>query len=120
MNKFCKRLISLRKSKNMTQQELAKNLGIGKTTISNYETGYSSPDIEMLSKIATYFNVSADFLLGREKKYIADSFQITGEEKEVIKSYRNLTAENKNVFNSFIVALEEQSVAKEDTDKKAM
>jgi transcriptional regulator with XRE-family HTH domain len=49
----------------MTQLELASTLGVGKTTISNYETEYSTPDIETLNKLAQHFNVSIDYLLGR-------------------------------------------------------
>jgi len=60
---FGKRLASLRKINNVTQEELGKVIGVGKTTVSNYETGYSSPDYEMLKKIANHFGVSTDELL---------------------------------------------------------
>lgn len=62
-----KRLLQLRKKKSITQETLGKALGVGKTTISNYETGYSTPDSETLTKIADYFGVTTDFLLGRKK-----------------------------------------------------
>jgi transcriptional regulator with XRE-family HTH domain len=58
-----KRIRLLRRSKGVTQTELGQAIGVGKTTISNYETGYSSPDTETLSKMAQYFNVSTDYLL---------------------------------------------------------
>ena len=58
------KLVQLRTEKQITQTELGKILGVGKTTISNYETGYSTPDAEMLKKIATSFNVSTDYILG--------------------------------------------------------
>lgn len=44
---------------------MAKQLNIGNSTISNYETGYSTPDSEMIKKIADFFGVSTDYLLGR-------------------------------------------------------
>jgi len=60
------RLKYLRKQKNINQTELANALCLGgKTTISSYENGYSSPDNETFSKIADYFHVSTDYLLGR-------------------------------------------------------
>lgn len=59
-----KRLVQLRKANDITQEELGRQIGVGKTTISNYETGYSSPDSETLVKLADYFNVSIDYLLG--------------------------------------------------------
>lgn len=49
----------------MTQTQLANVLGVGKTTISNYETGYSTPDASILKTLADYFNVSTDFFLDR-------------------------------------------------------
>lgn len=59
------RLRDLRLSKDMTQAELGKILGVGKTTISQYETGTRKPDAETLDKLAGFFAVSVDYLLGR-------------------------------------------------------
>ena len=52
---------------NLKQSELATMLNVGQTTISNWETGYSSPDIESLKKMAYIFKISVDDLLGNEK-----------------------------------------------------
>ncbi|MEA4805136.1 helix-turn-helix transcriptional regulator [Acetobacterium wieringae] len=61
-----KRIKELRKSNKITQDELGFILGLsGKSAISNYENGYSTPDNDMLNKIADYFHVSTDYLLGR-------------------------------------------------------
>lgn len=62
MDVFAKRLRYLRKINDVTQQELANYLNVGKTTISNYETGYSTPDAETLNMIADFFNTSVDYL----------------------------------------------------------
>lgn len=59
------RIKILRQLKDINQAELGKIIGVGKTTISNYETGYSFPDLETLIKLADYFSVSTDYLLGR-------------------------------------------------------
>ncbi len=61
---FGKRIVSLRKSKKMTQEELATALGISRSALSLYEIEKREPDTETLLKIASYFEVSADFLLG--------------------------------------------------------
>lgn len=58
------RLYELRKAKNMTQQRLAVDLGIDQTSISSYECGKYLPTVEVLVKIAEYFGVSTDYLLG--------------------------------------------------------
>lgn len=61
---FAKRLTELRESKNISQQELAEVLGITRQSISLYEKAERNINIELLTKIAKYFNVSADYLLG--------------------------------------------------------
>jgi transcriptional regulator with XRE-family HTH domain len=62
---FSKRLKSLREELGLNQSSLAKNLGISASTIGMYEQNRRTPDNEMLTKIAEYFNVSTDYLLGR-------------------------------------------------------
>lgn len=58
------RLAELRKDKGLNQKELAKELSLAWQTISSYERETSSPDDEMKVKIAKFFNVSLDYLLG--------------------------------------------------------
>lgn len=59
------RLKKERLTKDLNQPELAKILNVAKGTVSNWENGNRSPDPEMLSKLATFFDVSVDYLLGR-------------------------------------------------------
>lgn len=54
----------LREEKEMTQAELGKALEISPSAIGMYEQGRRTPDIPTLKKIASYFNVSLDYLLG--------------------------------------------------------
>lgn len=68
---FCKTLKKLRKSHNMTQDELAELLNLSRSAISLYETGRREPDYTVLTKMADIFDVSVDFLLGRNVKYSA-------------------------------------------------
>lgn len=62
---FGNRLRQLRKENNLTQKELAYKLGLAFSTISMYERGIREPDFETTEAIADYFNVSMDFLLGK-------------------------------------------------------
>lgn len=62
---FNVRLTSLRKKKNKTQQELADYLGLTRPAYTAYERGNRSPDYDTLQKIADYFGVTTDYLLGR-------------------------------------------------------
>lgn len=64
MSILAERLKELRISRNITQADLGKILSVGKTTISMYETGGSIPNDEIKIKIAQYFNVTIDYLLG--------------------------------------------------------
>lgn len=60
------RIALLRKERNMSQSETAKKLNISTSTLSMYETGNREPNNELLSKLADFFGVSTDYLLGRE------------------------------------------------------
>lgn len=59
------RLRKLRQEKKLTQEQLGKILGIGKSTISMYENNNSTPDDELKKKITEFFNVSLDYLMGK-------------------------------------------------------
>jgi repressor LexA len=65
LTEFPSRLKDLRKEKNLRQKDLATDLGVARTTIANYEQGTRFPDKDVLNKLANYFNVSTDYLLGR-------------------------------------------------------
>ena len=65
MVKFAQRLKELRLDNSLTQAELANALSVDQRTVSNWEKGIREPDFESLMKIARYFNVSADYLIGR-------------------------------------------------------
>ncbi|MBE6056893.1 MAG: helix-turn-helix transcriptional regulator [Clostridium sp.] len=58
----------LRKSKNITQEELGKNIGVTTSMVGMYETNARKPSYEVLIKIAEFFSVSTDFLLNTEEK----------------------------------------------------
>lgn len=57
----------LRNAYSMTQDELAAQLGGKKSLVSNYENGYSVPDIFTLIRLADIFDVTLDELVGRDK-----------------------------------------------------
>lgn len=59
------RLVELRKERKMTQEELANVLGISRSALSLYETDKRQPDFQTICRLADFFNVSVDYLLGR-------------------------------------------------------
>ena len=62
---FSSRIKSLRIYRSIKQSDIADALGVTFQTISNYESGKREPRIPDLIKIADYFNVSIDYLVGR-------------------------------------------------------
>lgn len=58
-------LTALRKERGLGQKELAAYLNLSTGTISNYENGVHSPDLDTLCQLADYFDVTTDYLLNR-------------------------------------------------------
>lgn len=61
---FAKRLKQLREEQGFSQAQLGEKIGISRGSVSYYENKSRIPDIEILEKLATFFNVSSDWLLG--------------------------------------------------------
>jgi len=61
---FGTRLHTLRKERKLRQEDMAKQLGIARTAYAMYEQGNREPDYNTLIKLATFFEVSIDYLLG--------------------------------------------------------
>lgn len=76
---------SLRREKNLTQEELAEKLGVSPQAVSKWENDVSCPDIMLLPKLAQLFNVTTDNLLGCEPEIPVQLVP-----KEERKSYDNM------------------------------
>jgi len=66
------RLKLLRKQYHLSQIELGKLLGVSKVSISNYEKGSRTPSMQTLLMILRVFNVSADYILGKELNAVCE------------------------------------------------
>ena len=84
------RLRYLRKLHALSMKELGSLLGLAESTISLYEKGKRQPDNETLVKIAEYFNVSVDYLLGRENEKTPPAAELTEDERELLNNFRAL------------------------------
>lgn len=98
MSKFSEKFKELRKSRSLSQQELADYLHTSKSSVNMYERGEREPGLEMLEAIADYFNVDMDYLVG--KADIANKALsnppvplLTDREITVALAYRNHPAE---------------------------
>ncbi len=80
------RIKGLRISYGLSQVELAAALNVSKQSVSNWENDNIQPSIEMLIKIASYFHVSTDYLLGLDDKEYLQISGLTTEQKAHIQS----------------------------------
>lgn len=69
MNILSNRLKELRAEKNISQNQLATLVGISRTAYSNYEQGIREPSIDIIILLCNFFDVSADYLIGRTDNY---------------------------------------------------
>ena len=77
----------LRTSQNITQSELAKKLGITRSSVNAWEMGISVPSTSYLVELATLFHVSTDYLLGLKQNA---SLDVSGLEQEEIRIVNDL------------------------------
>lgn len=98
-----KRLAELRKARKQTQASISKLLGIHRGTYANYEAQKREPDNETLQKLADFFGVSIDYLLGRTDDpkapydYRKDP-EISDEAKKILDKVATLTPEQQRLF----------------------
>ncbi len=64
---FCQKLQNLRKSKGLSQEELAESLYVSRTAISKWESGRGYPSIDSIKEISSFFSITIDELLSSEK-----------------------------------------------------
>ena len=70
----------LRLARGLNQVEFAKILGVSKQCVSNWENDNVMPSIEMLIKIADFFNVTTDYILGRNERTYIDVTGLSDEQ----------------------------------------
>ncbi len=91
MATFGQRFKELRSEKRLTQQQLADNFYLNKSSISRYEQNKQIPEIDLLQKLADFFNVSVDYLLGRSdiRNPQEDENDLTPEEQELLEKIKS-------------------------------
>ena len=92
-------LIKLRKERGLTNEDMGKVIGVAKSTYNHWEIGRSEPDIKTLIKLADFFCVTVDYLIGAPVKANANTGEILdAEEKELIKYWRGMDKPGKNAI----------------------
>ena len=106
----------LRLSSNLTQNEMAEKIVISRSTIGMYETGAREPDFETLEKIADYFNVDTDFLLGRTSQttLLPETIGAYSKTRELTAVYEQLSPHNQGKVLTYSKSLLSAQQMEED------
>jgi transcriptional regulator with XRE-family HTH domain len=91
------RISEIRQQKGLTQAEIAKYLKVTQQTYSSYETGKRQMNYETLCMLADYFEVSTDYLLGRQ---ISKPSFLNDDERNVLSQYRVLDEHAKDAVKN--------------------
>ncbi len=87
---------NLRKSRNLTQKEFGAKVGLSKAVVSKYENGIGYPNFDTLIRIAQFFGVTTDYLLGVESNL---ALSISGLTEDQIGILRQLVQEFQKTNN---------------------
>ena len=96
---FNEKLQELRKSKGLTQEELAQALYVSRTAVSKWESGRGYPNIESLKEISRYFSVSIDELICPDEIITAAE----NEKRETINKYTALIGGLSDIFTVLLL-----------------
>lgn len=83
----------LRKENKKTQTEIASSIHLTQQTYAKYELEQLEPSIDTLCKLADYYGVSLDYLIGRD--YSSEFSYLTEQEKIIVATFRKMNDENK-------------------------
>lgn len=94
----------LRSSKGLSQRDFAVLMGVSNGAVGMWETNKRQPDLDTVLKIANYFKVSTDYLLGQKNSPLVD-FDLSNEDIEFINSYKKLQPANQKRIEDYIKIL---------------
>lgn len=119
MADFPSRLKALREENSLLQKELAAILKLNRATLASWESGNRTPELGTAEKLADFFKVSIDYLLGRTNERQPDSemhaLSLSPDELVLLKKYRQMQERQKNVMQQIAETIipgdEEQAAA---------
>ena len=97
------RLKKLRMARQISQNNLAKHIGVSQQTVASWKVGRTEPANEFLRKMADYFNVSTDYLLGHDK--INQDTSLSNEQADLLNDFDSLNPTGRNVLLEVINSL---------------
>ncbi len=111
MKTYGERIAELREKHGLTQEELAKILGIKRASLSHYEKNRRVPDYEVLNKIADYFQVTVDYLIGRTD----DPNPLTAEHVEMFT--QSLELSDEKILEKFTLTVDGKELTPEEAKR---
>ena len=112
------KLFEIRTLHNKTQKQVAEDIKVSAKTYNNYENRNTEPDIETLKKLADYFCVSVDYLIGHECKNKLDLTSLTENQQSTIDLIKQLSEDNCKLLNAYANGLLEAQKQQEATIKR--
>lgn len=101
-------IVSLRKSKGLTGQEVADSIGISYKVYQTYESGTRNAGLPVVEKLANFYGVTTDYLLGRETgepetlDKLVGEFNMSALEKEILDNYLALPKDMRSDLMEFL------------------
>lgn len=105
MTKFLETVLSLLSKKGVSKNKMLTDLELGKNSFVNWENRGTIPGGNTLNKIAEYFEVSTDYLLGNTQTSAENDKEMSTEDIEIIKMIKSLSPEKKEMFLKFLKSL---------------
>lgn len=112
---FAEKLIELREKKGKKRQEVADEIGISRASLEYYEKGKRRPDVEVILKLADYYNVTCDYLIRGVRSSYVDIHSATGLSDKSIEILQNiLKLRKKSYINMLNFLIEETDFVLQD------
>ena len=99
------KLREIRERKNITQKELCKQLDLRPTTYNGYEKGLAEPNLTVLKKLADFYKVTIDELVGHEVPYLIDKSLLSQKQIELIDIVKTMNDEECNFLIAYSLGI---------------
>ena len=114
------KLTEIRKQRKLTMKDVAEAIGMKPDTYRNYESGRLEPNLSALTKLADFYGVTTDYLLGRSTdtpplSQLASQFNMSALEREIVDGYLSLPEDMRDGLMDFL----EKAVAKVQAESNA-
>lgn len=112
------KLKQIRESKGLTQRELTNILNLKPTTYNGYEKGVCEPNISTLIKLADFYKITVDELIGHNIPYLINKSLLTDKQNYLINIITDLSDNQCDKVEAYIMGLQMANIEKDITIEK--